>query len=135
MKCAKDETGYYSDMLNELARIDNTTTTKLMWNRTIEKARKAKVRFHEMILTIDGFDINCIGCYMNGGVKTLKLVGGLEAPVSEYQGSVKYFVKKSIKDYATQPNIVGQYKYCEGGGWYSMANLYELNGKYYIDAY
>lgn len=48
MKCTKDEPGYYSEMLNEIARIDNTTSTSKAAeavNKAFPKQREIKEHF------------------------------------------------------------------------------------------
>jgi hypothetical protein len=134
MKLTKDEPGYYSDMLNELAKIDNATATKRVTYKNIDSARKAKVNFTDMIFSINHQEIYCIGVVVKENIKILKFTQ-FEMPVLEYTKPISTIIKKSIKDYIAQPNKAGSYKHCEGGGWYSMANLYELNGKFYTDAY
>ena len=134
MKLTREEPGYYSDMLKELSVIDNTVDTKRVTFKNIDAARKAKVRFSQMIFSINHQEIYCNKVDMKDGIKTIHFTR-FEMPVSEYTKPVSTIVNKSLKDYTTQPNKAGSYKNCEGGGWYSMANLYELNGKYYTDAY
>jgi hypothetical protein len=138
MECTKDQPGSYSAMLKELAKLDNTVPTKRVTYPSIEVARKhvkgVWVKFTDMIFSINHQEIYCTGVEMKQGVKTL-IFTNFEMPVSEYTKPVSTIVSKSMKDYITQPKKAGSYKNCEGGGWYSMANLYELNGKFYTDAY
>lgn len=134
MLCTKDQPGYWSSMLSELAKIDQVKTKKKIHFKSIEAARKAKIKFSEMIFTINNKEIYCISVGMVKSVKTIFFTQ-FNIPISDYTSGVFVWVDKSIKDYASQPKHIGSYKYCEGGGWYSKANLYELNGKYYTDAY
>lgn len=87
-----------------------------------------------MVLFINGESIIPIRVEMKKDVKTL-IFNTFEMPVSDYKGTVSETVKKQLQDYALRPNHIGSYKNCEGGGWYSMANLYEFNGVYFTDAY
>jgi hypothetical protein len=136
MDLTKENPGYYSDMLKELAKIDNVPSTKRITYKSIEDARqKGKVKFTDMIFSINHTEIHCVKVEMKQNVKTL-IFGNFEMPMSEYTKPVSTIVNKSLKDYTAQPQLLKQpYKYCEGGGWYSMASLYLLNGKYYTDAY
>ncbi|MDB5288572.1 MAG: hypothetical protein JWR05_3521 [Mucilaginibacter sp.] len=135
MKLTRGEPGYYSDMLNELAKIDNTVPEKRITYPNIEAARKAMVKFTDMLFSINNQEAKCIKVELRTGeIKTLVFTD-FEMPVSEYTKPVSIIVRKSIDEYTCKPNSAGSYKHCEGGGWHSMANLYELNGKFYTDAY
>lgn len=134
MKLTREQPGYYSDMLKELAVIDGVGNTKRITYKSIGHARKAKVGFAYMIFSINNQEIYCIRVEMITNVKTL-IFTQFTMPVSEYDKPVSTIVSKQLKDYTTQPKKAGSYKNCEGGGWHSMANLYELNGKFYTDAY
>lgn len=134
----KEQPGRYSDILKEIAKIEDTATTKRITYNSIDAARSGVksrwVKFTDMLFCIKHQEIMCIGVEIKGGVKVLKF-NGFEMPVLDYTKAVSTIVNKSIKDYKTQPDKVGSYKNCEGGGWHSMANPYKLNGKYYTDAY
>jgi hypothetical protein len=135
MKLTKDEPGYYMDMLKELAIIDGVPNDKKLTFANLEQARKAKFKLPEMIFTIERKEIYCLGSTIRPGSLRVLLFSSFEIPFDSYTGTVSVVVNKSIKEYTAQPKSAGSYKYCEGGGWYSMANLDELNGKYYTDAY
>lgn len=135
----KSQPGRYSWMLNELAKLDNTVPEKRVTYKSIQSARSGVkcrwVKFTDMIFCINHQEIMCQSVQiLKGNIQVLRF-GSFDLPVTEYTGPVSTKVRKSIKEYITQPKKAGSYKNCEGGGWYSMANLYELNGKYYTDAY
>lgn len=131
----KENPGRYSWMLDDIAELENTSPTKTINFKTLEFARKAKYKLTSMFFNIDGKDVLCLGSTIRTGSIRVLLFNGFEIPFDSYVGGVSIEVRKSIKEYATKPNHTGSYKNCEGGGWYSMANLYELNGIYYTDAY
>ena len=131
----KENPGRYSWMLNDIAEMEGVQPTKTIHFGTIEKAQQARYKLTSMIFTINGKQIKCNKCEIKkGGVKTL-FFEGFDMPFSEYTAGISVEVRKSLKEYNTQPQKVGSYKNCEGGGWYSMANLYKLNDIYYTDAY
>lgn len=135
MKLTRDEPGYYSDMLKAIAVMENTEYTKRITFDSLDKARKAKYKLTSMLFTIDGSEIMPVKCeVIKGGIQTL-FFGNFTMPLSEYIGKISIIENKQLKDYQIKPRNDGSYKNCEGAGWYSMANLYELNGKFYTDAY
>lgn len=131
----KSSPGRYSWMLNELAKIDGVENTKRITFSSKEQARKNKVKYTDMLFTINGNEIMCQRVEIRTGGIQVFVFGTFEIPTNDYTGPVSIVVSKSIKEYTARPKPAGSYKNCEGGGWYSMANLYELNGKYYTDAY
>src|ERR1700743_2375527 len=114
----REQPGFYMDMLRELAKIDGVTDTKRVTYNSIDHARKSKVKFSEMLFSINHQEIHCVKVEMIANVKTL-IFNGFTMPVSEYDKPVSTIVNKSIKDYVSQPKYAGKYKHCEGGGWYS----------------
>lgn len=130
----KSSPGRWSWLLKDIAEAEGVSNEKIVTYPSIGHARKAKVRFHDMMLTINGNTIMPLRVEMKGNVKTL-IFNTFELPVAEYNGIVKETVSKRLEDYTLRPKHLGSYKNCEGGGWYSMANLYEFNGVYFTDAY
>ena len=132
---SKSQPWAYSWMLDDIAEIENTSSTKTIKFETLELAKKAKYKLTSMVFEIEGKQLMCIGSTIRkGGLKVL-LFCGFEMPYDSYTGGISIEIRKDIKEYTTQPKSAGSYKNCEGGGWYSMASLYELNGKYYTNAY
>jgi len=131
----KENPGRYSWMLDEIAELEGVEATKIIHFDSVEKAQDAKYKLTYMLFAINGRQLKPIKCEIKkGGIKTL-FFDGFEIPFADYTDGVSIEVRKSIKEYKTIPKSAGSYKNCEGGGWYSMANLYELNGMYYTDAY
>lgn len=131
----KEQPGRYSWMLEEIAKMEGVSTTYRRKFKSIQDAQKAKYKLTDMIFTINTIEQKCVKCQIKkGGIKTL-FFDGFELPFDDYNGMVFVEVTKTIDYYNTKPEPAGDYKNCEGGGWYSMANLYKLNGIYYTDAY
>lgn len=131
----KSQPGRYSWLLNDIAELECVPSTKVIQFDSLEKARKAKFKLPDMVFSINGNDVKCLGSTIRkGGFKVL-LFDGFEIPFDGYSGGVSIEVRKTLAEYATKPKNAGSYKNCEGGGWYSMAILYELNGIFYTDAY
>jgi hypothetical protein len=136
---SKSQPWRYSWMLDDIAEMEKTDNYKMVTHKNISIARNylpkyKRVKYLDMIFTIDGKQIMANKFDMIDGFPTL-VFENFNLPITEYSGTIQTKVPKSLKDYNTKPNRVGDYKNCEGGGWYSMANLYELNGKFYTDAY
>lgn len=132
---SKSQPWSYSWMLDDIAEMEKILPTKIIKFDTLEKARNAKYKLTAMIFNIDGKDCLCLGStFRTGGLRVL-LFSGFEIPFDSYTGGISVEVRKELKEYQTRPNKAGDYKNCEGGGWYSMASLYEINGRYYTNAY
>lgn len=131
----KSNPGRWSWLLEDIAESEGVEPTKVIHFDSLEKARNAKFKLTQMSLLINGNHVRCLGSTIRVGSVKVLLFDEFEIPFDEYSGSVSIEVRKKLSEYKTKPRNIGNYKNCEGGGWYSIANLYELNGIYYTDAY
>ena len=135
----KENPGRWSWLLDDIAELEQTDNFKMVTHKSISAARNyfpkyRRVKYLDMIFTINGKKLMANKFEMIDGFPTL-IFEGFNLPITEYAGSIQTKVPKELKDYNTKPNHVGNYKVCEGGGWYSNASLYELNGIYYTNGY
>lgn len=131
----RENPGRWSWLLDDIAELENTSPNKTITFTSLEKARNEKYKLTSMIFNIDGKDCLCLGSTTRIGSIKILLFSGFEIPFDSYNGEIKVEVRKTLKEYTTEPKYVGNYKVCDGGGWYSNASLYELNGIYYTNGY
>lgn len=123
-----------SDLIKFLCKKENKPTKRKVYIDRIDVYKNIKgLRLSH--LYIDGYKI--IGAQdLKGGVPAI-IIYKDEKKVfikkDEIEGNIYYYKYPKLSDFKTPINKAGKYKYCEGGGWYSKRQLYEVEGKYYCN--
>jgi len=72
--------------------------------------------------------------YRKGGVLMLTDMPSkkMDIPIDTKFDEIYKMVYNPAETFGVELKKGGKYKECEGGGWYSVKQLYEVNGKYFI---
>jgi hypothetical protein len=131
----RDNPGSYRDMINALCEIDGVSQFEETIYNTVEEATKHH-RQRELYIPHDEYRLVIAGLVrqIKGGQWVFEY-DGKHYSLDHHFGNITHRRYRDIKELSTQPQPSGKYKHCEGGGWYSWANLYRINDKFYTDAY
>lgn len=131
----KENPSCFCSMLQYLAELDKTETTKSVELKEMPKSRrKGGLHYIKLICIKDGVEyINPSKKQIKGGLWVYECEGGIQIPTDVKFDSITAIVEKTLSDYKTQPKSAGSYNDSLGGGWYSKCSLYKVNDRYFAN--
>lgn len=122
-------------LIEALCEKENKPRYRTIFIGSVDDYKNQKgITLSDLYVVYKGTTYSIIGGHnIKGGNFVIDTASGKTFSYNIKFEQIYYKKPRTLKDFNRNVKKCGKHKYCEGGGWYSMRQIYELDGVKYCD--